>query len=140
MVDKGVKGWLLFFCVILTIINPLATVGVYLLNFSGFSALHFFGIIDKFWITLITLFGMYAGISLWAVRPKAVTLTKAYLVTMAAYALYIAGYKFYILIPSGRDSNGVIQSVMALFRMLIWVGIWYSYLTKSKRVNATYQS
>ncbi|MFH1367898.1 MAG: DUF2569 family protein [Elusimicrobiota bacterium] len=135
---KGVKGWLLLFCIILTVINPALTVFVYFADFPGFNALTFFGIVDTFWMVLVTLFGMYAGISLWTVRPNAVKTAKIYLLAIAGYAVFIVGYSFFILMPEKPTAYRIGTAVGALLRLMLYAAIWYSYLDRSKRVKATY--
>lgn len=135
---KGVKGWLLLLCIILTVLNPLMTFFVYFADFKGFNAMSLLGVADTFWIVLITLFGMYAGINLWTVRSNAVKITKIYLLAMAGYALFITGYAFFILMPQDPTAYDITTAVGAMVRLLAFAVIWYHYLLRSKRVKATY--
>lgn len=136
---RGVKGWLLFLCIILTIINPLLTIFMYFAKYKGFNALYYFGIADTFWIILITLFGMYAGINLWTVRSNAVKVTKIYLLALAGYALFITGYTFFILMPQNPSAYDIGTAIGGMIRLIAFSVIWYQYMLKSKRVKATYR-
>jgi hypothetical protein len=135
---RGVKGWLLLFVLLLTVFNPIATGSVLLAKFLGFNAVLYFGFADLFWIVVITLFGVYAGIMLWAVKPRAVKKAKAYLLMYGAYAVYLAVYNFYILKPSDPSAAQIGATAGAFIRILVYVGLWWAYFKRSKRVKATY--
>ena len=126
------------FCVILTIFNPLLTIFAFLSKFLGFNGLFYFGIADLFWIIILTLFGLYSGIMLWAVKPGAVRKARAYLITTGAYAVYLAVYNFYILKPSNPSASQIGTTAGAFIRILVLVAVGMSYLRHSKRVKATY--
>ena len=115
---KGVGGWLLLFCVGLTILSPLNL----LLEISKESGFTFVVIFD---ICLIC-FCIYTGFCLWTVRPNAVKLAKIYLII-----LFIIG----ILAIIGSKSS---EEYGVSFRTILASIIWFSYFYKSKRVKATY--
>lgn len=135
---RGVKGWLLLFVLIITVINPLATALVFFVRPFGFNPMYYLGFIDVFWITVITLFGVYAGIHLWAVKPGAVAKARAYLLTMGAYAVFLAVYNFYILKPSNPTPEQIGTTAGSFVRILVFVAVWWAYFKRSKRVKATY--
>jgi len=141
---SGVKGWLVFFCISLTILNPLFT----LANLSnGYSAVSEVAdrlpglmtatVVDSVLSLVIMALGIFAGVSLWAVKPNAVQVAKLYLVVLAVYSvlevpLYMAA------LPSSATDAFTAKCTMSVLRTLFYVGLWFAYLTKSKRVKATY--
>lgn len=141
----GVKGWLLLFCVILTIISP---VGGTIVIFTGMPVLlEFVGRFPKVVEALICMgilsagvmaFSIYAGIALWTIRRGAVKIAKIFLVV---YLVYASGIPFLLLmvgLPPSYD-EGISRAVFkGIIRGLVFFGVWFAYLTKSKRVKATY--
>ena len=128
----GVRGWLLLFCILLTFITPAS------IAYQMVVALRL-GLNDTVYVLVylvIGLFSFIAGLLLWRVRPNAVTTAKIFLLTQAAFAvaLYI---KVLLNAPVTPDSaEGLVVAILA--RPLLFAALWYAYLTKSKRVQATY--
>jgi hypothetical protein len=91
-------------------------------------------------------YGIFAGIQLWRVRPKAVRQAKLFLFSIRLFAL--ADYAFgaiWINIFTqesirasalSRFLSG--QTAIALIQTTFYVVIWYLYLVKSQRVRATF--
>ncbi|RKY29009.1 MAG: hypothetical protein DRP79_01555 [Planctomycetota bacterium] len=141
----GVKGWLLFFCLVLTVVGPLLTVVTFsyavseiIEYFDTFPGLLNMLIIDCVLSVGLMSFSVYAGIALWRIKPNAVKIAKSYLVCYLIYAFIAAGLPFAAGLP--EEANMVIlgESVKDLFRSFIFFVIWFSYLSKSKRVRDTY--
>ena len=141
----GVKGWLLFFCLVLTVVGPLLTVVTFsyavseiIEYFDTFPGLLNMLIIDCVLSVGLMSFSVYAGIALWRIKPNAVKIAKSYLVCYLIYAFIAAGLPFAAGLP--EEANMVIlgESVKDLFRSFIFFAIWFSYLSKSKRVRDTY--
>ena len=169
---KGVGGWLLLFCIGLTILTPLRTAfnltsGYKQASpyFEMFPGLLIITIIDSVLSIALIGFSIYAGIALWKIRPNAVKIAKKYLLTLLGYSILAAFLPFMVSLPSEAnqamigvplDEHEQIyqditsyfagQYVMELreeiakgiFRSIIYVAVWYSYLNKSQRVKATY--
>jgi hypothetical protein len=96
-------------------------------------------VVDTVYVLLylvIALFSLIAGLLLWRVQPNAVTTAKIFLLTHAAFAvaLYI---KVVLNTPITADSAQDL-AVGILARPLLFAALWYAYLAKSKRVQATY--
>jgi len=119
---KGVGGWLLLFCLLLTVIGPLVLLVSLAAGYSE-SSKNF----EQFIFTLLTLglmgFGVYAGTGLWSIRAGAVGMAK----------LYLLCYLGSIAVASILNAKVEVQGVLSFV-------VWYSYLKKSKRVRATYES
>jgi hypothetical protein len=149
---KGVKGWLLFFCIVVAILAPIGTLmslpqtlrmGRELLGPNHPLTRHML-----LW-SLVSLpvvaFGMVAGIRLWKVKPGAVALAKIYLVLNLAMAVVgtLLGPDFRPLYEAMARRPGVGMD-LRLFQWIgfawgiVWFLIWFSYFSVSKRVKATY--
>lgn len=142
---EGVRGWLRFLCISLTIISPLFTL---LTLTSELDAAQRWGgkvpgvnllvsLEILIWVPLV-VFSIYVGAGLWARRPSAVAAAKVF------FALAVCANGLFVVIPSvvGLPSD-VVPSVMAqscgaFISSTIGNGLWFAYLCKSKRVKATY--
>ncbi len=122
---RGVRGWLLAFCVWLAILGPLrAVVDVADRPFQ-----------DLFSRSLelgLAVFSAWAGVALWRMRPSAMKLLRAYLLVnlglaAVAFAVFAASHN-----PSVKaDMFDAIY--LAPFPALCWL-----YFRRSERVRATF--
>jgi hypothetical protein len=139
---KGVRGWLLFFCISMTF-RPLLTLHTLYLALPLFIDAPQVGL---FFITyyafsiIIVCYGLYSAFLLWTTNSKAITSTKKYLITFVAYTFLAAIFP----LLSRRSSFSEPLSTFILGLRFQFVGaivyavIWYNYLTKSERVANTY--
>lgn len=142
---KGVGGWLLLLCVTLTVLDPSAV----LINlfFVADAAKPYFARHPGFFRLILvngvagialSVFSLYAGISLWKRFPGALDVARKYLKTVFAYSLIapflprLVGSTFH-----ASDETFVINCLNSLFT-IIYTGIWYFYLNRSARVRTTY--
>jgi len=143
---KGVKGWLLILCIILTIISPLFSI-ISLISSYNLASTYFYmypglrivTIIDTILSIGLIAFSIYAGISLWKVKSGAVKIAKKYLRTFLGYSIIAIFLPFTAGLPSQANSAMLGAALGIAIRSWIFIAIWYSYLNKSKRVKATYQ-
>ncbi|MDH5468215.1 MAG: DUF2569 domain-containing protein [Candidatus Aminicenantes bacterium] len=140
----GVKGWLLFFCIILTILSPILTSFVLIASYGEFLSLFYdypaLRVIAILYILInigITIFGVVAGVKLWAKRPNAVRITRAYLTTFLLFNIYGGLLVFIMELLAHSVSGSYLQGLIGSF---IYFFIWNSYFNKSKRVNATFKT
>ncbi|MEP7338403.1 MAG: DUF2569 family protein [Acidobacteriota bacterium] len=138
----GVRGWLLFFCLNLTVINPvyiiygdvqaLKAIQLYGDRVPGLGA--FLGL-GLFADVVLIIYSIVAGVFLWTKPhgPKAVAIAKSYLRTML-------GVRIVCVVLSITSPAFLVGFIVVLLQNLIYVGIWSSYLKDSKRVKATYLS
>lgn len=122
----GVRGWLLFLCISLTIIYPLF--GIVDIMFA-FELLHPLVVLIE---SSMIAASIYAGCSLWSIKPKAVKVAKGYLLVALVFGFISAAIQSSTNMTFGREM------FEAAFKGLIYVLIWYPYLIYSKRVRATY--
>jgi uncharacterized protein DUF2569 len=140
---RGVRGWLLFFCLNLIIIYPFIFLQAIVRTALAYTAFpHFLStswlmtniIVDIIYIGM-ALFSVYAGIALWKTRPNAVKMAKVYLVVF--FVFYVA-VGFLILKMDLQQSKEIFTLVYGWSLWLAHLVAWYVYLNKSKRVKATY--
>jgi hypothetical protein len=142
---RGVGGWLLLLCVGLTVLSPiLVAVGIvrdYLVEspyFERFPRLRVVLFIDLALRVALTAYGMWVGMRLGTASPRAVQAAKRYFQAAVAYLIVAA------LLPFAADlpPDALPALAMAVARQtipaLIGIGLWYAYLVRSKRVQATY--
>ncbi len=141
----GVRGWLLILCIILVFLYPLSlSRGI---NFRAVEEIRAaypramtIALLDSFVVVALTVYSIYTGVRLWRVRPGAVTGARRFLVIIWVYFLLERLSIFAVGFPA--DVN------LKLFRRLLWqlpvfsgmVLIWWLYLSRSKRVAATYRT
>ena len=142
----GVRGWLLFLCIYLTIIVPVLAVIIFAVSLDDVKRVigHYpeFGnlfVIDTILSVLLMGFCILAGCSLWAVRSHAVGIAKA---CMIFGMIYRVTAFVLLLTASGlpmRITKMILPSIV--FQMVVAIGIlvaWLVYLCVSKRVAITY--
>jgi hypothetical protein len=142
---RRVRGWLLFLCVALTIVGPLFAIA-YLLksfvhqsaHFERFPGLRVLMVADAAMIGMLTALSMHVGIGLWRVRPGAVRAAKRYLLLSLGYLAFVAVVPFVVGLPHEAYPATMQQTVADTLKAGIPVAIWYVYLSRSKRVKATY--
>jgi hypothetical protein len=145
----GVGGWLLFFCVSLTILAPivmLISVAVtiaqwptsnVLSRYPGLGLALALEIIGSF---CLTIFAVIAGCRLWQVRPGAVALAKQYLVAQLILTITLPFIEAVMAgLPADANAAMAIESVKGFAGSLIAFLIWFNYLNKSVRVRVTFR-
>lgn len=140
---KGVGGWLLFFCLCLTLFAPLGTMAAFVAGFDELS--RHFGqypglrsamVIDVIVRIGLVCFSVWAGIALWTIRPNAVDIAKSYLIAVLIFAFFESFLLFSTVAGLPFDFS---ESMKEMIPPYIGFHIWYSYLKNSKRVKATYR-
>ncbi len=131
----GVQGWLLLLCIALTI-------GIPLLTAYNWSKIFSYGVTPFPWFSLglsivMALFSFFAGISLWTVRTNAVRIAKAYFITEMIVP-FVFGARLLIEVATSRVEMSAWNIFAVFVRPILMAVIGYLYLTRSKRVQATY--
>jgi hypothetical protein len=142
---KGVRGWLLLLCVILTVFDPIVLIAS-LFTFTDMARPLFARHPEFFRLVLISgvariamaVFSLYVGVSLWKLVPGAPRLACRYFMTLAAYsvAVVLLPTMLHVTLEQGTDSlmAGSINAGVTI----AYSGAWYIYLTRSRRVHSTY--
>jgi hypothetical protein len=139
--DVGVKGWLLFLCISLSIITP-GLIFLLLLGewrdtsafFESIPLVRDVVLIETFSYSAIGFFSAYAGWALWTRKKGAVRIAKIYLVTQCVVGI-ITMIILANMINDRELNNGYAK---AAFHGIVHLIVWYWYLSKSKRVAATF--
>jgi hypothetical protein len=140
-----VGGWLLFFCLVLSVLSPLATLVAFLktyketsLFFPRFPRLMVIIDIDVLLSLCLMTFSIYAGVWLWRVRPGAVSMAKRYLFCFLGYQAIASVLPFFAGLPP--EANAAMLSGVGkdFFKGVVFFAVWYAYLSSSKRVRETY--
>jgi len=123
---QGVRGWLLWFCIVTAILTPLGNAGA-LMRFAaaGSPWTLYYGV-------LVT-FSLLVGVSVWRTMPSAISVVKAYFISFAAWELARITYVVITGPGQGLDTQMVFR-----IRALVWITIWAAYFHKSQRVRATF--
>lgn len=144
---NGVGGWLLLLCIVLTIASPLRTLYNLVSSYNELSPAFdlFPGIQNLFYIDLIlsvfiTVLSIRAGIALWRIKPNAVKTAKTYFWFFLGYSVIAAFLPFTAGLPSVANEAMIPEVIKIMIQSLIYFGVWYGYLSLSKRVQATYSS
>lgn len=142
---KGVKGWLLLLCLSLTILDPLAIL-FNIFYFTDAAKPYFEGHPELFKMILITgicrialmVFSIYAGLALWKVLPGAVTAATRYFRAVFFYSVFVLFLPILVGVSQETYREMTATNFANSVVTVCYVGTWYLYLKRSKRVKATY--
>ena len=143
---QGVSGLLLCFCIMLTVLVPFQSANILVTHFrmASDSFDYVDGLKTYLFITtglrlFLVILSMHAGMALWSVSPNAVRTVKRYLFTFLGVLLLGIGLAF-ILVDWPPDSAEILVSEVLKEGVpsLTFFAACYLYITKSKRVKATY--
>lgn len=143
---EGVGGWLLVLCIVLTIGTPFVAAHNLISNYQQASSEFEYvrGLEEYlFFVTglrlFLVIFSMHAGISLWTERVHAVRTAKLYL-WLFLTALMAGIVMLFVMVdwPEERMETLLREVAIEVGQSLIFFAVCYLYLTRSKRVKATY--
>jgi hypothetical protein len=143
---KGVRGWLLALCLMLTVVGPIISLGLMVNVYTEFAPYLAGspGLLVAICASLLIaacsiVFGVYAGLGLWLIRPKAVNTAKNAL--LFGFAADIITATIEIASAQGASQSGSLlrQIEVSLVPSLIFFVLCYAYLNRSERVHATYE-
>jgi hypothetical protein len=144
---KGVGGWLVFFCVGLTILSPLLVLGQMVSTwkaseaaFGAFPAIKTVMLWENFGSFMLLVYGFIVGCIIWSGNPQGRSIAQRFLLIRL---FGFIGVEFIsLLMMSGLPSNIVAGGVSglggAVFNAGIYFLVWWYYFKKSKRVKNTY--
>lgn len=143
---KGVRGWLLLLCIILTIASPVINLaGLVSLNkmwkpyFDAFPGIYMANLLRTILVSALIIFSIYSGAILWNKEPGAVKTAKVYLWTYLSYAVL---YPVLFLVLAGLPKEDYVDvlktGIPELIGQIGFFVVWYSYLLRSKRVRLTF--
>jgi len=127
---RGVGGWLLIFCIWLTVVDSLFTLPA--LEYLRHGPLNWMLALSL----ALTAYGVFTGIQLWRARPAALMLLRVYFGLVLLETLFTIGLMFY-----GTYLMHVsIWSIFAWIRVAAFLVGWITYFRVSQRVRNTYGS
>jgi len=141
---RGVGGWLLFFIISLTIITPAIQSYIVYNEWTLYVAapspllLNVFAV-DWSMRAILIVFGIYAGVQLWRVKPGAPRIAKTYLVAIFVQQIVLVLIGLWTVSKVAADPENIGSVIIQPLRSFIYVAVWYAYLNKSRRVASTYQ-
>jgi hypothetical protein len=144
-IPPAIAGWLLLFCVILTVVNPLASAyEVATVVMPTFFATHVEGVawllaIQALLIGGLAIFSVVAGLRLWLIKAGAVATARRFLwsyllLSIAYFVLWI------VVVRSNSTLNLAAIGFAFVARPIGFFAVWFSYLDHSKRVRETYSA
>jgi|ERR1017187_6133600 hypothetical protein len=118
---RGVSGWLLLFCISLTVLNPMATIvrlGANLEFVSKLSdiypSLRTASIIDGILSVTVNAFSIYAGICLWRVSSGAVKKAQTLLLCQLVYAAIVAFLPLMVGLPISANDATIFATIKSI--------------------------
>lgn len=136
----GWGGWLAFFSIVQIFIQPILLLVLCAVDASAFgynSSVDGFLTLEIVGMLGLGVFGVIAGVQLWRLRPGAVGVAKAYLVTALVWSILKVVLAFAMLEGRYQESVGG-EEIKGVVGTLVPFIIWFSYFNVSKRVKATY--
>lgn len=143
----GVGGWLLFFCVALTILSPigsLAQMGNSLKEgqplFASYPAFENAIFIEVIGIFALVVYGIVAGSSIWRGSPAGKSIALKYLIVRlcAFIVIEVSAAAAMSSLPTAMFFAGVAGISTVIIREVTLFAIWFTYFKISKRVKNTY--
>lgn len=144
---KGVRGWLLWLCLGLTVFGPVLISGEIINSYKEIGANNMQSRFPDFVLVVTVLnwlkialvgFGIFTGISLFAIWPNAIRLAKEYILTTVGFSVLEVFVYSITDLPDAIKAELAYQHKSRLLPALLWAVVWYLYLSKSKRIKATY--
>jgi hypothetical protein len=141
---KGVRGWLLALCLMLTVVGPVISAWLMVNEYNSATplaasstAVQASVLASLFLSACAVAFGAYAGMRLWLIRRNAPTTAKSALL----FGLAVDVVTTTIQVATAQDPSDrlLFQVEVSLVPSLIFFTLCFAYLNRSKRVYATYE-
>ncbi len=144
---RGVGGWLLFFCVSLTILTPLW--GLFEINenwmraqpaFTRFPAAKTAVIFENWGSVGILLYGFVVGCLIWNGVPYGKRIAQQFLVIRLVAFIILETFTLGLMsdLPRAAIDAGIAAAIPEFSKTLIFCLIWWFYFKRSVRVKNTY--
>lgn len=141
---KGIGGWLLLFCIVLTIITPLLSASHIISGHASAgvmtSSAKMATIIESILAGSLHLYGFVTGCIVWSGNKRGNVYAKRFLITNLA-GFFIIGIIVALLVDLPDMRHKVIGSYIILVpKEIIFFTVWWYYFKKSKRVKYLYDN
>lgn len=143
-----VGGWLVFFCVCLTMLCPLFTLGQIASEFTAqtepvfaaFPSLKSICVFEDIGSVILVVYGVVVGFVVWNGNPHGREIARRFLLTRLCGIVGIELIVLFLMrdLPHELLSGGLGGVAVTLIREVLFFAIWWSYFMKSKRVRNTY--
>ena len=142
-----IGGWLLFFCVALTMLSPMTSVPHMVADwrytkplFEDFPAIKTAMIWENTGAAIVLATGFIAGCIIWSGSPHGRLAAKTYLLVrlFGSFVFNLIGIAQLSEVSPEVLSNVQDYATRMMFYEFIFFGIWWLYFLKSKRVRSTY--
>jgi Protein of unknown function (DUF2569) len=142
---RGVRGWLLVLCLMLTVVGPLLSVWLMAEDYAslapqvaGNPAWQLALQLALMFSAAAMVYGIHAGLQLWRIRPQAVAVARRALLAGLAADLFTATLAMTAGAAPAADGTLVYQVTLRLVPSLVFFTVCLAYLNRSRRVDATY--
>lgn len=142
---RGIRGWLLLLCLSLTVFDPLAMLlNIFVVTnlakteFENHPELMRLILINGGCSIGLAVFSIYAGVSLWKTLPNGVRLAKKYLLTACLYSIFGLVLPSLVGVAADFQKQIIGGSVVNSAVTVAYLGCWYQYLKRSRRVKTTF--
>ncbi len=139
--QSRVRGWLLALCLMLTVVGPVISVWLMAEEYTTFanaSGSQLAILFSQALTTFSVAFGVYAGLRLWTIKPKAVNIAKSSLLFGLATDVITTGISVAVAPTSWPDAHFLGQTLFHALPGLIFFTVCFAYLNRSERVFATF--
>jgi Na+-driven multidrug efflux pump len=141
---KGIGGWLLLFCIVLTIITPILSVSQIISGHVNTGvmtpAVKTATIIESVSAVLLHFYGFLTGCIVWSGNKRGNVYAKRFLITNLA-GFFVIGIIVALLVDLPDARHKVIGSYIILIpKEIIFLTVWWFYFKKSKRVKYLYEN
>lgn len=142
-----IEGWLTVFCVTLTILTPLATIGI--MNFYwdqaqeglvAYPLLRGVCIWENLGSMVLMVYGFVVGCMMLSGSPRGREIAKRFLIIRLFAFMGVEIFALIMMknLPSTMFKNGISGVVSSVFQALVFTAVWWLYFKNSKRVKTTY--
>lgn len=142
-----IEGWLTVFCVILTILSPIAIIGqmVFIWNqvqsaIVAYPLLRGVCIWENLGSTVLMIYGFLVGCTMLSGSPRGREIAKRFLITrfLSFLGVEIVALVMMRNLPASMLEAGIFGVLGQLLHVLFFTVLWWFYFKNSKRVMATY--
>lgn len=146
---RGVGGWLAFLIVVLTILSPLANIGMLAKEYSDMekeNPLLLFAApyVQYKWfswgvVLVAAAISIAAGCLLWKkLEWKSVRFAIGALWVIGPLSIILVGVYFFMIFGTEMMNEFLKDAFGTLAKSVFWAAVWTAYLLKSRRVRNTY--
>ena len=142
---RGVRGWLLLLCLMLTVVGPLLSVWLMANDYAtlvpqvaGNPAWQGVLLLALAFTAAAVVYGIHAGLQLWRIRPQAVAVARRALLAGLAADLFTATLEVTSGAVPAADGTLVYQVTLRLVPSLVFFTVCLAYLNRSRRVDNTF--